>query len=967
MASPKKPDDVRMFPSLEMVPPKAPLLGSASGSRKGKRGFVTKKNITSVPKGSIESRQLPGLLSTTKPTINPSSNANDVSVLVGFNAANVQFDGELPNYTDEITMKAKEPSTRMASLATTDVGEYAADRMEEESGDAGESKPATEGGGESRMGTGRTGSLDGRSTAGSPKKQTQADAIVDELRNYTTLMDKFSLHNFVIYHGETLKNTPEFQSFRRQYTHEWGAISHLIAKLEKLCNEFHVKLAIINGPVLYDLASLNLPMVSKEQILTCISNIDQIKPQLKSSVSNADDGEEVTSEQQFRAVVVVQSLMRKFLSARRVRKIKLRLMGCIRIQAHLRKVVYRKFGLDRLKNAKAEQDAVWKASQDTLAQRWKDFEDFLMDSGARGMPPGKSVSFGSPRRSRKNRGDGNSSVGSMDRDNRRLIIHVPSISADEYTRLNMEGYTALQNARISALYQLIDPDVHLIYVTPVAIGAAEQAYHDKFLSMLGISTLPKRLHFVYPEMIQQLPQHLSLAQVLWCSSSALRKIKMQIMKIRAAVIVSGSVSWLDKRLGNLLKVPVLSSEPVVSESVKSRSYAKKIFMEANVNIPIGAHDIFTPEDLYIALSRLIASNLDINRWLIRLNFDYNGESTLILDGKKMEIVHILRSEQTTLFEQNYGNTGAWYSRPVQLSVRKRIVAELKSSFTKIVKLCRPDAYKDIDAFTAQMRHVGAVVEAEPLEKLGWVDSMCYVRPDGECVLFTSADVIHDDKYQIQTYIAPTTLIPKSSLEGASKAVCNNLFKKWRVHGYVTLSFCSFWDGLDGIPRLSANGIQFGMTPQFGAFGTAGVATNPLPFAPLEYLPVYPPNFDPVEVDGYASSEKHCLYIPCMHHTPLKGTRDDVFLKFCQMRGITFDKLEKTGTLFFMVDSVMSGALSMMIVGNSRYRVMEEAVNNMTFICQQFGKDANCNGYYDQLTVVNQVMRKAFKKEEAMHT
>ena len=86
-----------------------------------------------------------------------------------------------------------------------------------------------------------------------------------------------------------------------------------------------------------------------------------------------------------------------------------------------------------------------------------------------------------------------------------------------------------------------------------------------------------------------------------------------------------------------------------------------------------------------------------------------------------------------------------------------------------------------------------------------------------------------------------------------------------------------------------------------------------------------------------------------------------------MRGITFDKLEKTGTLFFMVDSVMSGALSMMIVGNSRYRVMEEAVNNMTFICQQFGKDADCNGYYDQLTVVNQVMRKAFKKEEAMHT
>ena len=102
-------------------------------------------------------------------------------------------------------------------------------------------------------------------------------------------MDKYSLHNFVIYQGETLKNTPEFQSFRRQYTQEWGSLSYLIAKLEKILNEFHVKLAIINGPALYELASLNLPVVSKEEILKCISNIDQIKPQLKSSVANADN------------------------------------------------------------------------------------------------------------------------------------------------------------------------------------------------------------------------------------------------------------------------------------------------------------------------------------------------------------------------------------------------------------------------------------------------------------------------------------------------------------------------------------------------------------------------------------------------------------------------------------------------------------------------------------------------------
>lgn len=769
-------DDVRMFPTLEMAPPKAPIgPGTTAAGGSGRRGH-SKKLHQSVPRGSIESRQLPGLLKTSKPNILPTSSANDVSVMVGFNAASVQFDGELPQYSDDILMKTRATSSKRAGLTLNDVGEYAAETLEAKD-------PAStdnDGGGEKDGDGGAT--EEKISESGSPSKQmSHANAVVDELRNYTTLMDKFSLHNFVIYYGETLKNTPEFQSFRREYSHEWGGISYLIAKLEKFLSEFHVKLAIISGPELHKLASLNPPTVSKEQILKCISNLDQIKPQLKSTVSNADGEEEISADQQLRAVIKVQAHIRRYLSRRRVRRIRLQLLGCIRIQAHLRKVVYRKFGLDRLKNEKNHQDGVWKANQDALAKLCKEFEQFA-EAGSE-MPAGKSLSFGKVGTAR-----------TEPRDNRRLIIHIPSISANEYTRLNMSGYQALQNAHIGALYQLIDPDVHVIYITPVTIGAAEQAYHDKFLDMLGISTLPKRLHFIQPELIHRLPHHLPLSQVLWCSTVALHRIKQQVRKIPKCTLITGNVTWLERRLGNLLNVPVLSSEPVVAESVKSRSYSKKVFMESNVNIPIGAHDIFSHEDLYIALSRLIASNLDVNRWLIRLNYDYNGEATVILDSKKMHVVHALRAEQATLFEQNFGNTGSWYSRPVQLSVRKRIVEEMKAKFVRLVRICRPDLYPNLDAFISQMRHIGAVVEAEPLEKLGCVDALCYVAPDGTFRLFAHADVLQDDKYQTQAYVAPNTVLPPNALEGASGAVANYLYNKWRVIGYFTVSFCAFWDG-----------------------------------------------------------------------------------------------------------------------------------------------------------------------------
>lgn len=939
----RSPDDVRMFPTLEMAPPKAVTAPSSSSGRRG----PAKKLHQPAPRGSVESRQLPGLLKTTKPSILPTTSANDISVMVGFNAASVQFDGELPQYSEDILMKTRARASKQAGLSLNDVGEYAAENMEVKD----PASPDHDGG--ERGGTGGGAMEEKMSESGSPQKQmSHADAVVDELRNYTTLMDKFSLHNFVIYYGETLKNTPEFQSFRREYSHEWGAVSYLIAKLEKLLSEFHVKLAIISGPELHKLASLNPAAVTKDQILKCISNIDQIKPQLKSTVSNADGEEDVSADQQLRAVIKVQAHIRRLLSRRRVRRIRLRLLGCIRIQAHLRKVVYRKFGLDRLKNAKNHQDGVWKDNQEALARLCKEFEQEVETQME--MPAGKSLSFGRHGASRKE-----------PKDNRRLIIHIPSISANEYTRLNMSGFQALQNAHIGALYQLIDPDVHVIYITPVTIGAAEQAYHDKFLDMLGISTLPKRLHFIQPELIHRLPHHLPLAQVLWCSTVALHRVKQQVKKIRNCTIVTGNVTWLERRIANILNVPVLSSEPVVAESVKSRSYAKKVFMESNVNIPIGAHDIFSQEDLYIALSRLVASNLDVNRWLIRLNFDYNGEATVILDVKRMNVVHALRAEQATLFEQNFGNTGSWYSRPVQLSVRKRIVEEMKAKFSRIVRINRPDLYPSLDSFVSQMRHIGAVVEAEPLEKLGCVDALCYVAPDGTFRLFAHADVLQDDKYQTQAYVAPNTMLPPNALEGATGSIANYLHKKWRVIGYFTVSYCAFWDGLDQIPRLWATGLHFGMTPQFGAFGTAGVAINPMPFVPKEYIPVYPPKFDPVDMDGLMTSEKHCLYVPYMMHGPLQGTRDDAFFKFCQMRGISFDKFEKTGTLFFLVDSLMSGATSMMVIANSRYRVFEEAVNNLTFITQQFGMEANSTGLYDELTSTLINLRKNFKKEEQM--
>ena len=905
--------DVKMFPSLEMpVPTDAPS-DTFRSSRKAKKSIKAK--LPGKPGSSVESQHLPGLLTTVKPTIKPASNGNDVSVLVGFNAAGVKFDGETIRYDDKIVGKTQTILPGQPMLNTANLNDIHVDKLKEKADPSGKNK---------------------------------GDLIVEELRNYTTLMDNFSLHNFVIYQGETLKNTPEFQSFRRQYTNEWGSISHLITTLEEIMQQFVVKLAIINGPALHALASLNKAAVTKDEVLNCVSNIEQIKPHLRSTVTG-EVNNEISFWQQFRAVVKIQSLIRQYLCRRRVRKLRLQLMGCIRIQSYLRKVIYRKFGLDRLRADRQELNDRFAKSQAVLHQIFETQES-AAESHAQTFA-----------RSAFNERTLNSTSGHGER-YARLLIFIPGVRSEEYLRLEYAGFDALQNASIGFLHQLVDPDVHIIYVTPVPVSTEMEAYYDKFLGMMGISTLPRRLHFIYPELARRIPQHVPLSQVLWCSAAAVRKIKQHVRRIPRAIIVTGNISWIERRICTMMNLPLLSCEPVVVEQLNNRSYAKKMLMEATVNIPIGAHDIFSQDDLYIALSRLIASNVDINRWLIRLNLDCNNESTLVLEVHKMEVVHALRSEQVQLIEQN-GTSQSWFSRAVQLSVRKRILVELKATFEKTVKICRPDIYASYTAFGERMHRIGAVIEAVPIELLGHVDGMCFVSPTGCITFYAGLDVLVDEHWQSQMMIGPPSVISTKALAGATEAVATYLHNKWKYTGYLTVQFQAFWDGLDNLPRLWGLGVYCGHTPQWGAMGTAAVAMNPSPYIPQHVIPLAIPNFSVNEgtVKKLAAG-KHCLYVPLVVHEPLKGVRDDVFFKFCIMRGIAFDKVDKTGLLFFLVDSIMGGRLSFVSVANSRYRALEQAISSITYITQQFGKDGTGRNVEHMASLLLN-LKKALKVEE----
>jgi len=712
-----------------------------------------------------------------------------------------------------------------------------------------------------------------------PKKEKKTDVAISELRTYTALMDQYSLHNFMIWNGRALKSTPEFQSFHRTYLNDWSYILSVIAQLEKLMTENSVKLAIIAGVKVAEYASLNLPSLQNYQILDCVANVDQIRSEI--TAFEGDGNQQIIA-----ATVKIQAIARQWYAMYKYREMKRRMGATVLLQSVIRRFVMRCRANALLKSLQAEMDATWESNKNVLV-------DLLKDS--------------------------------VTSDAKKLVIFIPSMTAGEFYRMQLSNVFALQNASISCLYQLADPNVNLVYISPRALSPTDLAYIEKFLNLMNISILPNRLKFIVPELSNQLPETTPVSQALWYSSSTLNKLRGIMTHYSLTYIIPSSAGWPEKRISHYLKAPMLSAEPVLSQELSSRSHAKRLFMQTNMSIPIGAHDVHTEDDLLIALTRLMSSNLDVHRWLIRLNTDFNNEGTAYIDVNKIPVILELRKEQRAMMH-SHADPEAWFERHVQLNARKRILNGIQETEMHVIHICRQDLFPDYKALIDFVKIYGAVVEAEPPSIRGYVESYCLMHPSGDIHVNRGAVILQDENYQRQGVSFPQTLIHDKALEGATKALASRLMRYYNAIGFITVTYCVFWDGFDEISRLWASHISFGMNATYGALGTLACLTRPMD--------------SPVSSDALFMSVpegRSFVHVPSLMHLPLMTTRDDVFFKLCKMHGIAFDYERKTGILFFLVDSVIGGVLSFISIAETRIKSIEFSIHALSFILRNFGK------------------------------
>ena len=184
---------------------------------------------------------------------------------------------------------------------------------------------------------------------------------------------------------------------------------------------------------------------------------------------------------------------------------------------------------------------------------------------------------------------------------RRVEVHIASLSIDELKRISMEKFLQRENAQLSRIFALKDPNVEVIYVTPFQMTSDVIGYYMKILEIGDVKDAQSRLNIVVPDNIHKFPHHFSLSQMLMYSPKTLKKIK-NLIQGKQAFIVPGTASIDDIKLSIRLAIPILSGEPSKQHLYSTKSGAKKIFQLADVPTPICSVDIYDEQEFVQSLA-----------------------------------------------------------------------------------------------------------------------------------------------------------------------------------------------------------------------------------------------------------------------------------------------------------------------------------------------------------------------------
>ncbi|ETV97891.1 hypothetical protein, variant [Aphanomyces invadans] len=693
---------------------------------------------------------------------------------------------------------------------------------------------------------------------------------VEKIRGYNELLDTYSLHQFIIRKGKTLADTPEFISFQRTTEDLWGSVSKSIQELEAMLTNYSVPLAYVDGQKLMKIAAMDGTARGTMELLSCILNMDEVSSLMRRPGQRfkGKSGPDL-------AAVLLQSVWRMYITKKRLKNHHGNEDAAV-IQRIYRS--YRCFSQlqQRLKSVREADLRIWDAQMQRFRANW---DSIKMQ--------------------------------------RRVVVHVPSFSSEERTRLKMENFSIQQNLQMARMCAIADPNVDIIYISPFELSPDIQKYQVRLLQLGGIADPQTRIRMLHPENVDRFPEHFSLTTVLLYSPHCLKKIK-RFVRGKDAYIVTGNVGPEDKRLAIALQLPLLGMDPDKALLYGTRSGGKRIFMAADVNIPMGAHDIYDEDELIQSLSKLIAADIDQTEWLIKIDADQSNTGIASLNVDKMQSVAKFRAEKR---EMKHGAAEYFQQPDVRDAVLRSVYSELNESyFAANVTPCFPEMYASWAAMRPIALRVGVVIEAYPSKVLSHVRTNIFIEPSGGVHITSAHDVFMCpvNKHLPQCAVFPQSSVPYQAIRGASLAIASSMFIKGII-GYASIDYISFADpkamvsgrprqrlwAMQVVPGLTNTAVSFVMfaflsCSQFNPItGKSHLQVAPAPVATLSTAnaPITPTQQEIATILSPPSSaaaasvcgpERTYMVLDYIYHPNMATLQFATFFNTCRLHGVSFD-------------------------------------------------------------------------------
>ncbi|NXD19600.1 IQCH protein, partial [Spelaeornis formosus] len=533
------------------------------------------------------------------------------------------------------------------------------------------------------------------------------------------------------------------------------------------------------------------------------------------------------------------------------------------------------------------------------------------------------------------------------RTSRRTIIHIPSLGYSQQVREHIPDLAVQQNLQMGRLCDILDANVDVIYICPLALSEELLQYYNKLLGLQAAvrsgnpedtADLQDRFKILTPEAINSFPEHhMCLATVLKHSPRTMQRLQL-LLRDRDAYVVGGVPHLDDLAVADQLQVPLLGSEPAVAQLYGTKSGSKRIFASAGVPTPPGEWDIQSREQLLRALSQLVLDNLEVQRWLFKVDEERGGNGTAFCDVlSHLECYPWIQREW-----QGHGPELCTESQARELALVK-ISQELPGLLAQHVQPVNEKRFPTWEKFLQTFLTQGGVIEAfPPSASVTNLTVDLLIEPTGDVTLLSSGDQLHAEG----PLRSSGTTIPQRSVDPeVLKILCLKIgeaCKSKGVLGYFSVDFVAFSHPQTGEQQVWATDLDLCYSDQLALTqlllyvtdGNLDCGSSCLQ-APLGSKESKSQQVQHKGAKPPALSSLRCAVASSqLRHSSLSGISYNLLLHMCKARGVGFDLQEKQGTVFVLYEDQKRHSLGMVTIGEDLQGVLLTFARNLFIIHQE---------------------------------